>query len=93
MAVRSPDSSADGQLTELVIRDDELNTALQYNMTAGIPELVQFLTDLNIRVHGCRTEEGWRVSVGSGSQDLLYKSFTALVDPSDSILVQAPTYP
>lgn len=92
MAVRSPDRT-DPSLTEIVIRDDDLDTALQYNQTSGIPELVQWLTELNMHVHGIRQGEGWRVSVGSGSQDLLYKAFSALVSPGDSIFLEAPTYP
>lgn len=56
-----------------------LAEGLQYGPTAGIPSLVEWVTELQKKVHGRRNEKveggdgGWRVSIGSGSQDLLYK--------------------
>jgi tryptophan aminotransferase len=94
--------------TELVLKDDDLAMALQYNMTAGIPDLVSWVTDLMETVH-CAShktsslslpsskkegqQNSWRVSLGPGSQDLLYKAFCALLDPGDTIIVEGPTYP
>ncbi|KAJ7601199.1 TdiD protein [Mycena floridula] len=93
MTVRSPTPGIDKELTELVINDEDLVAALQYGVTSGDPELVRFLTELNLAVHGGQRNDSWRVSVGSGSQDLLFKAFTALINPGDSVLIQAPTYP
>ncbi|RXW25327.1 hypothetical protein EST38_g512 [Candolleomyces aberdarensis] len=83
--------------TDLVLKDDDLAMALQYNMTAGIPDLVKWVTDLMETVH-CTSDEAsaeqkWRVSLGPGSQDLLYKAFCALLNPGDTIIVEGPTYP
>ncbi|KAJ2917040.1 hypothetical protein MD484_g3390, partial [Candolleomyces efflorescens] len=85
---------------ELVLKDDDLAMALQYNMTAGIPDLVSWVTHLMETVHctpSSKSKEvakpNWRVSLGPGSQDLLYKAFCALLDPGDTIIVEGPTYP
>ncbi|EEB87584.1 hypothetical protein MPER_15018 [Moniliophthora perniciosa FA553] len=48
--------------------------ALQYTDTKGIPGLVKWIDGLQEKMHNRKaTGEGWRVSVGSGSQDLIYK--------------------
>ncbi|KAJ3522241.1 hypothetical protein NMY22_g11975 [Coprinellus aureogranulatus] len=65
---------------------------LGYGLTSGYPELQDWITKLVERVHSRSTSEGWRVSVGPGSQDLLYKSFHALLNPGDTIIVEGPTY-
>ncbi|KAF5333019.1 hypothetical protein D9758_015185 [Tetrapyrgos nigripes] len=93
MTVRSPNPAIDSSLNEIVIKDEDLSVALQYGITSGVPELVKWLTEFTCRIHGCQDDEGWRVSMGAGSQDLLYKAFSALVDPGDAIFVESPTYP
>lgn len=92
LTVRSPNPSVDKSETVLDIRGAELAAGLQYGLTSGMPALVEWVTQLVSEVHGRDSGEGWRVSLGSGSQDLLYKAFLALVDPGDTILVEAPTY-
>jgi tryptophan aminotransferase len=37
-------------------------------------------------------EVPWRVTVGGGCQDLLFKAFGSLFNPGDSILVETPVY-
>lgn len=37
-------------------------------------------------------EVPWRVTVGGGCQDLLFKAFGAIFNPGDSILVETPVY-
>ncbi|KAF5319962.1 hypothetical protein D9611_010988 [Ephemerocybe angulata] len=104
LGIKSPSQTgAQGEstTTELTLRDEELSTALQYNMTAGIPELVRWVKQLMEEVHfptaaaeGKKAEsESWRVSLSPGSQDLLYKAFCALLNPGDTIIVEGPTYP
>ncbi|KIJ40879.1 hypothetical protein M422DRAFT_209609 [Sphaerobolus stellatus SS14] len=78
---------------DLVIQGDELVTGLQYSLTSGIPALRIWLTELMKKVHSRTGAEGWRVSIGSGSQDLLYKAFAAFLNPGDTILIESPTYP
>ncbi|KAK0450426.1 pyridoxal phosphate-dependent transferase [Desarmillaria tabescens] len=92
VSVKSPDSSS---LTDIELRGEDLATALQYNESGGVPELVEWVTGLLKDVHelGEEEEDGLRVCIGAGSQDLLYKALTVLVDPGDTVVVEAPTYP
>lgn len=50
-----------------------LAEGLQYGPTAGLPRLVEWFTGLQERVHGRKPSEGWRLTVGNGSQDVIYK--------------------
>ncbi|KAJ6561723.1 PLP-dependent transferase [Mycena capillaripes] len=70
----------------------ELAAALQYSATGGMAPLVDWLYDLQSTVHGRARGEGWTLSVGSGSQDLLSKAIIALLNPGDTVLVQSPVY-
>ncbi|KIY72465.1 PLP-dependent transferase [Cylindrobasidium torrendii FP15055 ss-10] len=90
-AVRSPlDHSVDIPIT---LSPAQLAKGLQYSETGGIPALCAWLNAFQERVHGRKAHgEGWRLSVGSGSQDLIYKACTALIDPGDSMLVETPCY-
>ncbi|CCM06418.1 uncharacterized protein FIBRA_08679 [Fibroporia radiculosa] len=74
-----------------------LAEGLQYGPTAGIPSLCEWIYGLQQREHGRQKDEGWRVSIGSGSQDLIYKAsvdeaVVAMVNPGDPVLVETPTY-
>lgn len=94
----APSHSLTADVTELTLRDEDLTTALQYNLTAGVPELVGWVRNLMEEVHlGLARVQGndlsWRVSLGHGSQDLLYKAFCALLNPGDTIIIEGPTYP
>ncbi|KAF9020567.1 TdiD protein [Hymenopellis radicata] len=93
MTVKSPSPLSDPTLTDIELGGDDLSTALQYSMTSGLPALVEWVTELAAQVHGITPGDGARVSMGSGSQDLLYKAFSALINRGDSIIVEAPTYP
>jgi len=68
----SPSSIA-GEETTLTIEGRDLEEALQYSATSGLKQLLDWVHGLQEYNHGRRKGEGWRVSVGSGSQDLLYK--------------------
>ncbi|KAJ1585400.1 hypothetical protein NDA12_005299 [Ustilago hordei] len=88
----------------LTIQGEDLNVALQYGATAGIPKLVQWITQLQTHMHkrdvvtpgskldGVAGRTPWRVTTGNGSQDLLHKTFDALLNPGDVILVESPVY-
>ncbi|KAK0199870.1 TdiD protein [Desarmillaria ectypa] len=93
MSVKSPNPSVDPSLTDIELGGHDLATALQYNESGGVPELVQWVTSLLKDIHELGEEDGSRVCIGAGSQDLLYKALTALIDPGDTIIVEAPTYP
>lgn len=93
----------------LSIDGDDLDEALQYGMTAGLPRLVQWLEAFQSEVQGRGkgSDEGWRVTIGVGSQDLISKvrlafppsskaeqvqAFRALTDEDDSVLLETPVY-
>ena len=88
----------------LNIQGEDLVTALQYGATSGIPKLVQWITQLQTHMHkreavtpgskldGVAGRTPWRVTTGNGSQDLLNKTFDALLNPGDVILVESPAY-
>ncbi|KAK1222005.1 hypothetical protein PQX77_015184 [Marasmius sp. AFHP31] len=76
------------------ISPEDLALGLAYTDTAGIAELLGWLGELQERMHGRKSSvEGWRISVGTGSQDLISKAMSALVNPGDPVLVEHPTYP
>ncbi|PWN37995.1 PLP-dependent transferase [Meira miltonrushii] len=95
-------TSADGTPTQLTIEGDELNLALQYGLTPGLPPFKKWLTEFQSRYNnrpivnpGDAVKDGqhpWTVHVGNGSQDLLSKVFNTLLNPGDSCLVERPVY-
>ncbi|KDQ52638.1 hypothetical protein JAAARDRAFT_39888 [Jaapia argillacea MUCL 33604] len=87
---RSPtDPSQD---ISIKVTDEQLAEALQYGATSGNPSLVNWVYGLQEFSHGRKKGEGWRISIGSGSQDLIYKAVNAMVNPGDSVLVESPVY-
>ncbi|KAI0695366.1 PLP-dependent transferase [Cytidiella melzeri] len=87
---RSPTNPGEEIVTE--ISGSVLEEGLQYGPTAGIPDLLNWLYGLQETAHGRKKGEGWRISVGSGSQDLIYKAVLALINPGDPVLVESPVY-
>ncbi|KAJ6459452.1 TdiD protein [Mycena vitilis] len=77
---------------QLSLSGPELAAALQYGPTGGMAPLVDWLHGLQRIVHGRERGEGWTLSVGNGSQDLLSKAIIALLNPGDAVLVQSPVY-
>lgn len=57
----------------LVIESDALDEGLQYGPTAGLGGLVEWIERLQELKHGRKRDGSWRVSLGSGSQDLINK--------------------
>ncbi|KAG8978528.1 hypothetical protein FRB90_008407, partial [Tulasnella sp. 427] len=91
VTVRSPFDPT--QETTLPIQGEALAESLQYTATKGIPSLLNWVDDLQKIYHNRHsTSEGWGISVGTGSQDLLYKAFHALLNPGDPVLIEAPVY-
>lgn len=68
---RSP-SDPDSETT-LTIDGAELTQGLQYGDTTGLKGLLDWLHGLQELSHGRKREEGWRIAMGAGSQDLIYK--------------------
>jgi tryptophan aminotransferase len=67
------DGHAASEDINLSLSGPELAAGLQYGPTGGMAPLVDWLYDLQRTVHGRERGEGWGLSVGSGSQDLLSK--------------------
>jgi len=68
---RSPTDPS--QETTTTIDGVDLAQSLQYGPTDGYKGLLEWLYGLQEKAHGRKKGEGWRISVGSGSQDLIYK--------------------
>ncbi|PPR02666.1 hypothetical protein CVT24_002149 [Panaeolus cyanescens] len=87
---RSADASKPSTLT---LEGSELHEALQYGATAGLKPLVEWMTGLQEFSHGRdRTQGDWRVTMGSGSQDVVYKGAMCILNPGDAVLVESPVY-
>ncbi|KAI9209309.1 pyridoxal phosphate-dependent transferase [Polychytrium aggregatum] len=73
------------------ISEADVQVALQYSATNGLPNLVQWLRDLQLLEHRPKLQD-FDICVGNGSQDVLTKAFEMLAAPGDSVLVEAPAY-
>ena len=71
LKARSPTNPDEEIVTE--VSGEALAEGLQYGPTAGIPSLIDWVYGLQEHEHGRKKGEGWRVSIGSGSQDVIYK--------------------
>ena len=83
---------------EITIDGSELERILQYGSTNGDVTLERELTKLISRVHHRTRNNGqpdgdFALAIGSGSQDLLYKTISILFNPQDTVLVESPVYP
>jgi len=77
----------------LILKDADISTALQYSFTDGIPELRQLLAEFQKREHGVDVDNvKLQLAMGTGSQDLLYKAFSSVLNEGDSVLAEAPVY-
>jgi len=77
------------------VSQSELDVALQYSPTSGIPELRSQLLELQQREHckGLVDGDGIDLILTVGSQDGLCKAFEMLIDPKeDFVFVETPTY-
>ncbi|CAH7665787.1 pyridoxal phosphate-dependent transferase [Phakopsora pachyrhizi] len=93
LTLKAHDATGDVPET-LELKNRELDDALQYGPTAGLSSLLDWVIGLQQRSHGRGKpeEEGWRCSIGAGSQELMEKAFEAVCDPEDSILIESPVY-
>nr|CDI54312.1 tryptophan amino transferase (transaminase) [Melanopsichium pennsylvanicum 4] len=94
LELKPPLSSPDSQPESVSIEGEDLDIALQYSATSGLPKLVNWITEFQARVHNRSADQHahWRVSMGNGSQDLLTKCFEALINPGDSAVLESPAY-
>ncbi|KAI8825257.1 pyridoxal phosphate-dependent transferase [Fimicolochytrium jonesii] len=76
---------------EVRVGAEDVQKALQYSPTNGLPEFVAWLKDLQTTVHQPPYQD-YHICVGNGSQDVLTKAFEMLLDKGDSLLIEAPAY-
>jgi len=76
--------------SEIELTGKQLESALQYSPTLGLPPLVEHLYQLQRAEHGIGPER--QVCVTTGSADALSKAFDALLGEGDALLVESPTY-
>ena len=55
------------------LSEKELARSLQYSGSKGIPDLLDWLIGLLEYSHGRKRGEGWDLTFGTGSSDLIYK--------------------
>jgi 2-aminoadipate transaminase len=89
----NPDTFPSADLDEIVARllRDEPAIALQYAPSEGIPSVREFLIDRQERLQGRRPEPG-ELTVTSGGMECIALVCQALLDPGDTVAVEAPTY-
>ncbi|XP_047616571.1 kynurenine/alpha-aminoadipate aminotransferase, mitochondrial-like isoform X2 [Phacochoerus africanus] len=79
--------------------EDLMKKALQYSQSAGLPELLIWLKQLQIKLHDPPTlhyppsQGQMDICVTCGSQDGLCKVFEMIINPGDNILLNEPVYP
>lgn len=105
---RTPSADGTDPEREFTLKGKDLEEALQYGPTPGLPRLIKWLLGLQEEVHERVLGDDWTLTCGAGGQDLLYKvgsfilrrvrasyvtqAISALVGPGDFVLVEAPVY-
>lgn len=74
--------------TTIKIQDGELTEALQYGPSKGHHKLIDLLTDLQVDIHARKKDPSWRISIGAGGSDIIYKIVLTLTDPGDVVLIE-----
>lgn len=99
-----PSAETSDEVVELKVPSDYVTQGLQYGPTSGMGNLNKWLVDFCSKHHGREIVKAgsekdgkdgltsWKVTVGNGSQDLLTKTFTALLDEGDTALSECPAY-
>ena len=84
--------------SELEINEVDMTAALQYGVTAGNPELLDWVTELNRQLHDPPTLKNpdhpgkLQTILTCGAQDAIYKAVTCLLEEGDTILTEEPVY-
>jgi 2-aminoadipate transaminase len=79
-----------GELTARLLRDDAA-VALQYTPVAGLGSVREYLMDRQEWLQGRRPELA-ELIVTSGGMDCIALMCQALIDPGDTVAVEAPSY-
>lgn len=75
----------------ILLTASELDQALQYSASKGIPALHSWLRRFHDSVHHIPYSE-WDLCISTGSQDLITRTFDTILEDGDSIIIEAPTY-
>jgi len=89
-----PHSQLENEIKTILNDVGEVDSPLQYGSTPGDPALRRMLIEKLCQEDGI-TQEGLdesNILLGSGSQQILYLTFEALLNEDDIVLMEAPTY-
>jgi 2-aminoadipate transaminase len=78
------------EIVAKLLRDDP-GVALQYAPSEGVPSVREYLLDRQEHLQGRRPEKD-ELIVTSGGMECITLAGLALLDPGDSVVVEAPTY-
>lgn len=84
--VRTPSADGTDSEREFTLKHQDLEEALQYGPTAGLPRLIKWLLGLQEKVHERMLKEDWSLTCGAGGQDLLYKVGSFLLRTDESLI-------
>src|SRR5919106_5580301 len=89
----NPATFPTGELDEIAARlvREDAAVALQYAPCAGIPSVREYLLERQQQLQGRRPEQA-ELIVTSGGMESIALMCQALIDPGDTIAVEAPTY-
>ncbi|KAG9314942.1 PLP-dependent transferase [Chiua virens] len=76
----------------LSLTGPDLAEALQYSTIRGLSRLIDWFVGLQQHVHGRGRAEGWRITIGHGSQDMIFKAVNVIMNSGEPILIEAPVY-
>lgn len=92
LSAREPGAPVDAPLATLPLETGHLAEGLQYGAVAGWQPFLDWVTELQRREHGRDLKEGWGLTSGLGSNDLIYKAIHAIVNPGEPVLIESPTF-
>jgi 2-aminoadipate transaminase len=89
----NPDTFPTGAIAEIVARllRDEPGVALQYTAPEGIPSVREYLIDRQEQLQGARPDTP-ELMVTSGGMECIALVCASVLDPGDTVAVEAPTY-
>ena len=74
------------------LTESDLACSLQYSASKGIPGLLEWLIGLQEYSHDRKRGEGWDLTFGAGSSDLIYKVFCSRMSRPDVDVSIAETH-
>ena len=89
----NPETFPTGVLDEIAARllRDDASVALQYSPCEGIPSVREYLVERQEQLQGRRPELS-ELIVTSGGMECIALACQSLLDPGDTVAVEAPTY-